>query len=98
VGPGETAVGVFLCRAGCPEGPEADKEILTTWLTPAFAAVSIKLDCTSAIDASAEEMSTAWRTSLRAGPRVSGRPGSPVTTWTPGTEAIQRPDRDLPAG
>ena len=30
VGPGETAVRVFLSRAGRPEGPEADKEILTT--------------------------------------------------------------------
>ncbi len=31
VGPGETAVRVFLRRAGRPEGPEADKEILTTF-------------------------------------------------------------------
>ena len=31
VGPGETAVRVFLSRAGRPEGPEADKEILTTF-------------------------------------------------------------------
>jgi hypothetical protein len=30
VGPGETAVRVLLSRAGRPEGPEADKEILTT--------------------------------------------------------------------
>ena len=30
VGPGETAVRVFLGRAGRPEGPEADREILTT--------------------------------------------------------------------
>lgn len=28
VGPGETAVRIFLSRAGRPEGPEADKEIL----------------------------------------------------------------------
>ena len=31
VGPGETAVRVFLTREGRPEGPEADKEILTTF-------------------------------------------------------------------
>jgi hypothetical protein len=31
VGPGETAVLVFLSRAGRREGPEADKEILTTF-------------------------------------------------------------------
>jgi hypothetical protein len=30
VGPGETAVRVILSRAGRPEGPEADKEIVTT--------------------------------------------------------------------
>jgi hypothetical protein len=30
VGPGRTAVRVILSRAGRPEGPEADKEILTT--------------------------------------------------------------------
>lgn len=30
VGPGETAVRIFLSRAGRPEGPEADKEILMT--------------------------------------------------------------------
>jgi hypothetical protein len=30
VGPGQTAVRVILSRAGRPEGPEADKEILTT--------------------------------------------------------------------
>jgi len=30
VGPGETAVRVFLGRAGRPEGPVADREILTT--------------------------------------------------------------------
>ena len=31
VGPGETAVRIFLSRAGRPEGPEADKEILATF-------------------------------------------------------------------
>jgi hypothetical protein len=31
VGPAETAIRVFLSRAGRPEGPEADKEILTTF-------------------------------------------------------------------
>jgi hypothetical protein len=30
VGPGETAVRIFLSRAGRPDGPEADKEILMT--------------------------------------------------------------------
>jgi hypothetical protein len=31
VGPGETAVRVFLSRGGRPEGPQADKEILRTF-------------------------------------------------------------------
>ena len=44
VGPGETAVRVFLSRAGRPEGPEADKEILTTFRDAVLAPAPLALE------------------------------------------------------
>lgn len=41
VGPGETAVRVFLSRAGRPESPEADKEILTTFRDASLAPLAL---------------------------------------------------------
>jgi hypothetical protein len=44
VGPGETAVRVFLSRAGRPEGPEADQEILTTFRDTVLAPAPLALE------------------------------------------------------
>jgi hypothetical protein len=41
VGPGETAVRVFLGRAGRPEGAEADKEILTAFRDASLSVASL---------------------------------------------------------
>ena len=41
VGPGETAVRVFVSRAGRPEGPEADREILTTFRDGSLSVASL---------------------------------------------------------
>ena len=41
--PGETAVRVFLSRTGRPEGPEADKEILTTFRDAVLAPAPLAL-------------------------------------------------------
>ena len=54
-------------------------ESLTTWATPALRAASMKLDWTSSIAGSEEEMSIARSTPCRARASVSGRAMSPST-------------------
>src|SRR5205807_2513636 len=62
-------------------------ESLTTWTTPALAAASMKVDCTSSMSGADDEMSMA-RSTPRSGPAsVSGSAMSPSTTSTPGRAA-----------
>ena len=86
VGPGETAVRVFLSRAGRPEGPEADKGIVTTvrdatWRPP----VGWLTSCPSSSGSSSlPRAGQAWRLS----PRCRGPPSGS----TPATKAsLNRP-------
>jgi hypothetical protein len=60
---------------------------LTTCLTPAFLAASMKLDWTSSMSGADEEISIARSTSRSAGANVSGRARSPCTISTFGSAA-----------
>src|SRR3989442_1139351 len=61
-------------------------ESLTTCLTPAFLAASMKFDCTSSIAGSEDEMSMARSTPRSAPVSVSGRAMSPSTISTFGSD------------